>query len=52
MVSRTVDIDDDGYLTVPDAPGLGIELDEDAIDRFIKTSISIQIAEISQVVLR
>jgi L-alanine-DL-glutamate epimerase-like enolase superfamily enzyme len=25
---------DDGYLKIPDAPGLGIELDEAAIGRF------------------
>lgn len=32
-VSR-LDIDADGYLTVPEGPGLGIELDEATIERF------------------
>jgi L-alanine-DL-glutamate epimerase-like enolase superfamily enzyme len=26
--------DADGYLAVPDRPGLGIELDEDAVSRY------------------
>jgi L-alanine-DL-glutamate epimerase-like enolase superfamily enzyme len=32
MLTRPVMIDADGYLPVPTAPGLGIELDDDAID--------------------
>ena len=32
MLAKPVTIDSDGYLTVPTAPGLGIELDDDAID--------------------
>ncbi|HRA49324.1 MAG TPA: enolase C-terminal domain-like protein, partial [Thermomicrobiales bacterium] len=27
-------LDEDGYLTIPDAPGLGIELDLDAVQRY------------------
>jgi L-alanine-DL-glutamate epimerase-like enolase superfamily enzyme len=32
MLTRPVMIDTEGYLPVPTAPGLGIELDDDAID--------------------
>jgi L-alanine-DL-glutamate epimerase-like enolase superfamily enzyme len=28
------DIDTDGYLTVPDTPGLGAEIDESAVTRW------------------
>jgi len=34
MLSAPVDIDGEGYLRVPDAPGLGIELDPDALRRW------------------
>jgi L-alanine-DL-glutamate epimerase-like enolase superfamily enzyme len=31
MLAEPVDIDPDGFLTVPQAAGLGIELDDDAV---------------------
>ena len=31
MLTEPTTIDDDGFVTIPDTPGLGIELDEDAI---------------------
>ncbi len=34
MLANPVDIDDEGYLNLPDRPGLGIELDEAAIERW------------------
>lgn len=34
MLTNPVDIDAEGYLTVPDLPGIGIELDQDAIERW------------------
>ncbi|HEX4787608.1 MAG TPA: mandelate racemase/muconate lactonizing enzyme family protein [Actinospica sp.] len=34
MLAEPVDIDPDGYLTVPQTPGLGVELDEDAVRRY------------------
>ncbi len=34
MLAQPVTIDDDGWLTVPAAPGLGIELDEDAVSHY------------------
>jgi D-galactarolactone cycloisomerase len=33
MLAEPLRPDPDGYLTVPDRPGLGIELDEDVVDR-------------------
>lgn len=33
IVKRTLDIDQ-GFLTIPDAPGIGIELEPDAMERF------------------
>ncbi|MCH8200551.1 MAG: mandelate racemase/muconate lactonizing enzyme family protein [Chloroflexi bacterium] len=33
MLTRTIEPDDEGWLKLPDAPGLGIELDEDALQR-------------------
>lgn len=34
MLAELIDIDSDGYVNVPQAPGLGVELDEDAVRRF------------------
>ena len=34
MLAEPVDIDPDGYLNVPQTPGLGIELDEEAVRRY------------------
>jgi L-alanine-DL-glutamate epimerase-like enolase superfamily enzyme len=34
LLSEPVGIDADGYFTLPDAPGLGFELDMDAVERF------------------
>jgi L-alanine-DL-glutamate epimerase-like enolase superfamily enzyme len=34
MLAEPVRTDADGFLRVPDRPGLGIELDEDAVERF------------------
>jgi L-alanine-DL-glutamate epimerase-like enolase superfamily enzyme len=34
MLAEPLRPDPDGYLAVPDRPGLGIELDEDAVDRY------------------
>jgi L-alanine-DL-glutamate epimerase-like enolase superfamily enzyme len=34
MLAEPLRPDPDGYLVVPDRPGLGIELDEDAVDRY------------------
>ena len=34
MLAEPMRPDPDGYLAVPDRPGLGIELDEDAVDRY------------------
>jgi len=34
MLTEPVDIDSDGYLTVPQAPGLGVELDEEAVRHY------------------
>jgi L-alanine-DL-glutamate epimerase-like enolase superfamily enzyme len=34
MLAEPVDIDPDGYLAVPQAPGLGVELDEEAVRRY------------------
>jgi D-galactarolactone cycloisomerase len=34
MLDRPLWIDADGYVTVPDRPGLGVELDEDAVERW------------------
>jgi D-galactarolactone cycloisomerase len=34
MLAQPLAIDVDGWLTVPTGPGLGIELDQDAIDRY------------------
>ncbi|MGH3500125.1 MAG: mandelate racemase/muconate lactonizing enzyme family protein [Nocardioidaceae bacterium] len=34
MLAEPVGIDADGYVHVPDAPGLGVVLDEDAVDRW------------------
>jgi len=34
MLAEPLDIDTDGFLTVPQLPGLGVELDEDAIARW------------------
>jgi L-alanine-DL-glutamate epimerase-like enolase superfamily enzyme len=34
MLAEPVRVDADGCVEVPDAPGLGVELDEDAIDRW------------------
>lgn len=31
MLTEPTTVDDDGFVTIPDTPGLGIELDEDAI---------------------
>ena len=33
MLTRTIEPDDEGWLKLPDGPGLGIELDEDALQR-------------------
>lgn len=37
MLAKPLWIDAEGYLTVPDAPGLGVELDDDAIERWALT---------------
>lgn len=37
MLAKPLWIDAEGYVTVPDAPGLGIELDDDAIERWALT---------------
>lgn len=37
MLAKPLWIDAEGYVTVPDAPGLGIELDDDAIERWTLT---------------
>lgn len=34
MLAAPLDIDPDGFLTVPQSPGLGAELDEDAVRRY------------------
>jgi D-galactarolactone cycloisomerase len=34
MLAEQLDIDTDGFLTVPQLPGLGVELDEDAVRRW------------------
>jgi D-galactarolactone cycloisomerase len=34
MLTEPLRPDADGFLTVPDRPGLGVELDEDAVDRY------------------
>lgn len=34
MLAAPLDIDPDGFLTVPQSPGLGVELDEAAVQRF------------------
>ena len=34
LVTRPFRPDADGYLTVPDGPGLGIELDREALQRY------------------
>jgi len=34
MLAEPIDIDPDGFLTVPQLPGLGIELDEEAVARY------------------
>ena len=34
IVTRPFTLDEEGYLPIPDAPGLGIELDRDALARF------------------
>jgi D-galactarolactone cycloisomerase len=34
MLAAPIGLDGDGMLVVPDAPGLGIELDEDALERY------------------
>jgi L-alanine-DL-glutamate epimerase-like enolase superfamily enzyme len=33
MLAEPLRPDAEGFLTVPDRPGLGIELDEDAVER-------------------
>ncbi|WP_116045890.1 mandelate racemase/muconate lactonizing enzyme family protein [Amycolatopsis palatopharyngis] len=33
MLTKPVWIDTDGYVNVPDTPGIGVELDEDAVER-------------------
>jgi D-galactarolactone cycloisomerase len=37
MLRRPVTVDTDGYVQVPDRPGLGVELDEDAMTRWAWT---------------
>lgn len=34
MLAEPIDIDSDGYVNVPQVPGLGVELDEEAVRRF------------------
>ncbi len=34
MLAETLRPDSDGYVAVPNRPGLGVELDEDAVDRY------------------
>ena len=36
IVTQSFELDEDGMLTIPETPGLGIELDRDALARFAK----------------
>jgi L-alanine-DL-glutamate epimerase-like enolase superfamily enzyme len=34
IITEPFQLDEDGFLMIPDRPGLGIELDRDALERF------------------
>ena len=34
IIKQPFTLDDEGYLAIPTAPGLGIELDRDALEHF------------------
>ena len=34
VTKQKMEIDADGYVHIPEGPGLGIDLDEDTVDRF------------------